>query len=223
MFLNSISGVDPYSRRAIWELLLKYKQGRTIILCTHFMDEADILGDRIAIISQGKMKACGSGLFLKSHFGQGYSLRLVKVDPSQYSVRSFAPSTKVKNSKQQPNGSKTSVRQTNVLLEFVQKDVKNAVLEDDIGSEVVFLLPYNSIENFPALFKRLEENTKSLGISSYGISDCNLEEVFLRITIKDITSESESTHDMSEPCKRRFVEMCRKLGGQKARNKQVTS
>ena len=48
------AGVDPYSRRAIWDLLIKYKTGRTIILTTHFMDEADLLGDRIAIINCGK-------------------------------------------------------------------------------------------------------------------------------------------------------------------------
>ena len=48
------AGVDPYSRRSIWDLLTKYKAGRTIILTTHFMDEADLLGDRIAIINCGK-------------------------------------------------------------------------------------------------------------------------------------------------------------------------
>ena len=48
------AGVDPYSRRAIWDLLIKYKSERTIILTTHFMDEADLLGDRIAIINCGK-------------------------------------------------------------------------------------------------------------------------------------------------------------------------
>ena len=48
------AGVDPFSRRAIWDLLIKYKAGRTIILTTHFMDEADLLGDRIAIINCGK-------------------------------------------------------------------------------------------------------------------------------------------------------------------------
>ncbi len=47
------AGVDPYSRRAIWDLLTKYKSGRTVILTTHFMDEADLLGDRIAIINNG--------------------------------------------------------------------------------------------------------------------------------------------------------------------------
>ena len=68
------AGVDPYARRSIWDLLLKYRAGRTIILSTHFMDEADILGDRIAIISQGKLCCCGSSLFLKSLFGSGYYL-----------------------------------------------------------------------------------------------------------------------------------------------------
>ena len=38
------AGVDPYSRRAIWDLIVKYKEGRTILLSTHHMDEADLLG-----------------------------------------------------------------------------------------------------------------------------------------------------------------------------------
>lgn len=42
------------------------------------MDEADILGDRIAIISHGKMRCCGSSLFLKKRFGSGYYLTLVR-------------------------------------------------------------------------------------------------------------------------------------------------
>ena len=42
------------------------------------MDEADLLGDRIAIVSNGKLRCVGSPLFLKSHFGDGYHLTLVK-------------------------------------------------------------------------------------------------------------------------------------------------
>ena len=52
--------------------------GRTILLSTHHKDEADLLGDRIAIISHGKLKCCGSPLFLKSTYGDGYKLTLVK-------------------------------------------------------------------------------------------------------------------------------------------------
>lgn len=42
------------------------------------MDEADILGDRVAIISHGKLRCCGSSLFLKKCFGRGYYLTLVR-------------------------------------------------------------------------------------------------------------------------------------------------
>ena len=45
------SGMDPYSRRMIWNLLRNYREDRIIILTTHFMYEADLLGDRICIMS----------------------------------------------------------------------------------------------------------------------------------------------------------------------------
>lgn len=45
------SGMDPTARRSIWDMLKKYKENRIIILTTHYMDEADVLGDRIAIMS----------------------------------------------------------------------------------------------------------------------------------------------------------------------------
>ncbi len=47
------SGMDPTARRQLWELLKNYKNNRIILLTTHFMDEADYLGDRIAILSHG--------------------------------------------------------------------------------------------------------------------------------------------------------------------------
>lgn len=55
--------------------------GRTIILSTHHMDEADMLGDRIAIISHGKLCCVGSSLYLKNQLGTGYYLTLVKKEP----------------------------------------------------------------------------------------------------------------------------------------------
>lgn len=70
------AGIDPFARRSIWDLLIKYKTGRTIILTTHFLDEADLLGDRIAIISDGELQCYGSSLFLKSNLGRGYLLTI---------------------------------------------------------------------------------------------------------------------------------------------------
>jgi ABC-type Na+ transport system ATPase subunit NatA len=47
------SGMDTTSRRKLWDMLKKNKNGKIIILTTHYMDEADILGDRIGIMAEG--------------------------------------------------------------------------------------------------------------------------------------------------------------------------
>ena len=44
------SGLDPYNRRSLWDLIRSFKKDRTILLTTHFMEEADALSDRIAIM-----------------------------------------------------------------------------------------------------------------------------------------------------------------------------
>ena len=49
------SGMDTATRRKLWEMLKKNKHGKIIILTTHYMDEADVLADRIAIMSEGKI------------------------------------------------------------------------------------------------------------------------------------------------------------------------
>lgn len=59
-------------------MLKEEKKNRIIILTTHYMDEADILGDRIGIMKGGKVVALGSPIFLKSTFGAGYNLIMVK-------------------------------------------------------------------------------------------------------------------------------------------------
>lgn len=64
------SGMDPAARRQTWDILRKFKDNRTMILSTHFMDEADLLGDRIAIMAEGVVKCCGTSLFLKKAFGK---------------------------------------------------------------------------------------------------------------------------------------------------------
>ena len=45
------SGMDPENRRVIWDFLLKKKQNRAILMCTHFMDEADIVAERYLLIA----------------------------------------------------------------------------------------------------------------------------------------------------------------------------
>lgn len=72
------AGMDLSARRKLWNMLKNYKSNRIIILTTHYMDEADILGDRIGIMTEGQLICLGSSLFLKNRFGVGYNLTMVK-------------------------------------------------------------------------------------------------------------------------------------------------
>lgn len=56
------SGMDLTSKYKLWDILKELKKERVIILTTHYMDEADYLGDRIAIMGEGKIRCCGSNL-----------------------------------------------------------------------------------------------------------------------------------------------------------------
>ncbi|XP_073499323.1 retinal-specific phospholipid-transporting ATPase ABCA4 [Phyllobates terribilis] len=193
------SGVDPYSRRSIWDLLLKYRSGRTIILSTHHMDEADLLGDRIAIISQGKLYCSGSPLFLKNCFGTGFYLTLVRrmrkvkdeVENDSASCRSdcscpcpgCAPKTKEDPLEQEMDGNVSG------LTELIHHHVPDAKLIESIGQELIYLLPGKDFKYraYASLFRELEETMGDLGLSSFGISDTPLEEIFLKVTADSVT------------------------------------
>ena len=69
------AGMDPLARRELWDLLSSLRHGRTMLLTTHYMDEADVLGDRVAIMSLGELQCVGSTHFLKITFGAGYRLK----------------------------------------------------------------------------------------------------------------------------------------------------
>uniref|UniRef100_A0A8C5BYA1 P-type phospholipid transporter n=1 Tax=Gadus morhua TaxID=8049 RepID=A0A8C5BYA1_GADMO len=171
------AGVDPYARRGIWDLLLKYRQGRTIILSTHHMDEADILGDRIAIISHGKLCCVGSSLFLKTQLGTGYYLTLVKRD---YDL----PLQSCRNSASTVHGSPLTSPllgspDVSLISNVIFKHVPEARLVEDLGHELTYVLPHQSAKDgaFVELFHEIDDRLSYLGISSYGISDTTLEEV----------------------------------------------
>uniref|UniRef100_A0A8C1ZLC5 P-type phospholipid transporter n=1 Tax=Cyprinus carpio TaxID=7962 RepID=A0A8C1ZLC5_CYPCA len=182
------AGVDPYSRRGIWDLLLKYRQGRTIILSTHYMDEADLLGDRIAIISQGKLCCCGTPLFLKARLGTGYYLTLVKREmhsmPSSTSTGKL-PLTDSDSSVSDDTGlgSEENGFDVAVVMALAQQYIPDAQLVEDIGREAVINLPHAASEDGSlALFlNELDKRQGEFGVVSYGLSDTTLEEIFLRV------------------------------------------
>ena len=68
------SGLDVESRRQVWELIKKIKRGRSIIMSTQHLEEADELSDRICIMSHGKLLALDTPFNIKKQFGVGYNL-----------------------------------------------------------------------------------------------------------------------------------------------------
>ncbi|XP_055488379.1 phospholipid-transporting ATPase ABCA1-like [Leucoraja erinacea] len=212
------AGVDPYSRRGIWDLLLKYRQGRTIILCTHHMDEADLLGDRIAIISNGKLCCCGSSLYLKNQLGTGYYLTLVKKDlePSLSSCRNSSSTVsylKKDDSVSQSSSdaglgsdqdSDTTTIDVSAISNLILKHVANARLVEDIGHELTYVLPYEAAKDgaFVELFHEMDDRLTDLGISSYGISDTTLEEIFLKVA-EDHGVDAEISDGTIPACRNR--------------------
>uniref|UniRef100_A0A8C3DUL0 P-type phospholipid transporter n=1 Tax=Corvus moneduloides TaxID=1196302 RepID=A0A8C3DUL0_CORMO len=187
------SGVDPYSRRSIWDLLLKYRPGRTIILSTHHMDEADILGDRVAIISQGKLFCSGSPVFLKNSFGSGFYLTLVR----KVRTTKMGRATSFCSCGSQCSCSCSSCvhrgeegipeleldGDLNELAEVIHHHIPEAKLIESIGQELIYLLPNKNFKqrSYASLFRELEETLDDLGLSSFGVSDTPLEEVTDRL------------------------------------------
>uniref|UniRef100_A0AAX7VG37 ABC transporter domain-containing protein n=1 Tax=Astatotilapia calliptera TaxID=8154 RepID=A0AAX7VG37_ASTCA len=157
------TGVDPCSRRNIWDIVIQHKKNRTIIMSTHHLDEAEVLSDRIAFLENGGLKCCGSPFYLKEKLGQGYKLTLTK---------------KVQNTENKQIDSAE-------VKAFVQAHVPEAQLKEAQGNDLVYSLPpFNSsnASSYRSLLTALDSNLDALQLGGYGISDTTLEEVFLQLT-----------------------------------------
>lgn len=151
------SGMDPFSRRFTWNVIRQFRQNRCILLTTHFMDEADVLGDRIAIMAEGQLRCVGSPLFLKKHYGVGYNLTIEK------------------NNDFVGNASKEELDALHTeITSLVQNNVKDASLLNNVGSEISFQLPVGEAAHFAPVFEGLDANSK---VSSYGVGITTMEEV----------------------------------------------
>ncbi|XP_032757191.1 ATP-binding cassette sub-family A member 12 [Rattus rattus] len=159
------TGVDPCSRRSIWDVISKNKTARTIILSTHHLDEAEVLSDRIAFLEQGGLRCCGSPFYLKEAFGDGYHLTLTK--------------------KKSPNLDTNAICDTVAVTAMIQSHLPEAYLKEDIGGELVYVLPPFSTKvsgAYLSLLRALDKGMGKLNIGCYGISDTTVEEVFLNLT-----------------------------------------
>ncbi|CAJ1347857.1 unnamed protein product, partial [Effrenium voratum] len=171
------SGMDPYSRRSTWNIIRAAREGRVVVLTTHFMDEADILGDRVAIMAEGRLCVCGSSLFLKARFGAGYRLTCSREDVAHVPV------------------------ENDPIEMAVKRHVPDARRITDIGAELAMQLPSSATSSFHGLLTDLERNAASLGLAHYGLSMVKLEEVFLKVASGEMDghpSDSSEAHPTSQ-------------------------
>lgn len=150
------TGMDPMSRRHVWDLIQRMKKDRVIILTTHSMEEADILADRIGIMAQGKLRCVGDSLHLKNRFGTGYRLTVAvqnveHVAAIQYEVKKLMPEVEIQD-----------VSGTSIYFGVALRNV-------DRLSTVLAFLEAELEQEFPR-------------VQDFGVSLSTLEDVFLSIT-----------------------------------------
>uniref|UniRef100_A0A8C6VFE1 Cholesterol transporter ABCA5 n=1 Tax=Naja naja TaxID=35670 RepID=A0A8C6VFE1_NAJNA len=146
------AGMDPCSRHTVWNLLKNRKANHVTVFSTHFMDEADILADRKAVISQGMLKCLGSSLFLKTKWGIGYRLSM-HID--RYC-------------------------NTEATASVIRQHIPGSSLLKQNEEQLIYALPFKDMDKFSALFADLDTHAH-LGVISYGVSMTTLEDVFLKL------------------------------------------
>ncbi|EYB99829.1 hypothetical protein Y032_0119g792 [Ancylostoma ceylanicum] len=151
------AGVDVNSRKEIWTLLQNNKKGRTILLSTHHMDEADILSDRIAILSEGRLISLGSSIFLKNKFGDSFQMFACKKE--------------------------RSIDYTAVITRITTEATVPIRLSDETEEELVFSIPITTdsykLEKFFSFF---DSHKDAYHLGEYGISAPTLQEIFVRLS-----------------------------------------
>ena len=157
------SGMDITSRRNLWEILKRQTDGKIIILTTHYMEEASVLGKRIGIINAGKMKCIGSPLFLIEKYGKFMSLNVTKEEDCD----------------------------SNKIIEFIKNNAEDIEYEA-LSEEIMFRIPIKNENsgkktNFDlkSFFTKFDYNVKKLRIKSYSVSMPTLEDVFLNVAAED--------------------------------------
>ena len=199
------TGLDPKNKREIWDILSHCKENRCMILTTHLMDEAETLCDRIGIILKGKIRCLGSQYKLKAEYGKGFKI-CFNLKPYTYDTNYTKEKEEenlkklkdiIKESSDRKIGfvfDKNKIIEQNkrnelrfqklekFLLGIFDKDCK---LMEKHRSAAIFEIGSN-VFNPELLFKKIEESKEELEISNWAISQIDLEDIFIKLTEKDL-------------------------------------
>ena len=184
------SGMDITSRRNLWDILKRQSEQKIIILTTHYMEEASVLGKRIGIINAGKMKCIGTPLFLIERFGKFMSLNITKEEGAEnekiidfigqramdidYEILSEEILFRIPKSNYSSNTNNGDRQDSLTLSENSEK-----------GKET------KSPFNLTKFFEDLDNNLNTLRIKTYSASMPTLEDVFLNVAQEDIKLDNQ--------------------------------
>ena len=125
-----------------------------MLLTTHYMDEADILGDGIGIMTTGQLSCLGSSMFLKRKFGVGYNLTMLKNSPEH-------------NDK---------------VLPYCHFRLGTKVQKlSEIQTEITLQIPNEYSNKFKEFFTQFDSDLARLEIVAYGMTVTTLEDVFMKV------------------------------------------
>lgn len=158
LFLDEpTTGMDPLSRREVWDVIHGCKENAAVLLTTHSMEEADRLGDSVGVLANGRLRAIGTPMFLKRRFGSGYQLSVVLSDST-------------------PDAEGQVTAALTARCPGVQI-VRNA------GGTLVFGVPTISGGTIPTALEWLE-GAGACWVRDVGVTTSTMEEVFLRLTVQ---------------------------------------
>ncbi|KAK6924975.1 ABC transporter-like, ATP-binding domain [Dillenia turbinata] len=162
------TGMDPITRRYVWDIIENAKKGRAIVLTTHSMEEADILSDRIGIMAKGRLRCIGTSIRLKSKFGTGFIANV-----------SFIGSNNRQSPVQSPEDLTFSVH-----FEAVKQFFKNHLdvePKEENKAFLTFVIPHDKEALLTKFFAELQDRQEEFGIGDVQLGLTTLEEVFLNI------------------------------------------
>ena len=147
------SGVDALARQKLWNILLNERGKRTIIFTTHFLDEADLLSDQIAILSKGSLKAQGSAVELKHRLGGGYRIHVFKTPGEKLTL----PNIECVQLRELVDQFIYIVPESSQAAACIRKLEMHGVINYEISSPTIEEIFFNVAESLEALQAPLEE------------------------------------------------------------------
>lgn len=173
------SGMDPLAKRTMWKTLAEFVPGRSVLLTTHSMEEADHLADRVGVLAK-RMLDMGTTAHLRYKHGYGFHIQLIcKSAP-------YTPTEEIEAVKQWVEASLPGAEQEGYPYHGQLR--YNIPAHSAPTSEKE---PEDEGMSVGRLFVLLEENKERLGIQFYSVSPSTFDEVFLRVVEKHNVGEED--------------------------------